>query len=45
MDSTAIKEGDKTIKPEDLKVDDRVVIIGSPKDDGTIEAKFVRIFR
>ncbi|OIO07396.1 hypothetical protein CO115_04300 [Candidatus Falkowbacteria bacterium CG_4_9_14_3_um_filter_36_9] len=43
-DSTFIKKGRVDIKLADLKIDDRVVIIGSPKDDGSIEAKIARIF-
>jgi len=41
---TIINRGQNTIKTTEIKIDDRVVIIGSPKDDGTIEAKFIRVF-
>lgn len=43
-ENTSLKKGMADIKLSDLKVDDRVVIIGSPKDDGSIEARIVRIF-
>jgi hypothetical protein len=32
------------IKKDDLKVGDQVVIIGSPNEQGQIEAKLIRIF-
>jgi len=40
---TVIKKGMKTVK-DDLKVDDQVVIIGSPNKEGQIEAKLIRVF-
>lgn len=43
-DNTTINKGRETIKVSDLKVDDRVVIIGSPNDQGQIEAKLIRVF-
>jgi len=43
-DATLIKRGGTDIKLSDLKIDDMIVVIGSPKDDGTIEAKIIRIF-
>jgi hypothetical protein len=43
-DGTAIKKGTADIKLSDLKIDERVVIIGSPKEDGSIDAKIIRIF-
>ena len=43
-DQTTITSRRKTIKAGDLKVDDRVVIIGSPNEQGQIEAKFIRLF-
>lgn len=42
--SASIKKGRADIRLSDLKIDDRMVVIGSPKDDGSIEAKIVRIF-
>lgn len=42
QDTTIIK-GRETIK-NGLKVGDRVVIIGSPNDEGQIEAKLIRVF-
>ena len=40
---TAIKRFQKTIKPEDLKIDESIVVIGSPNDAGQIEAKLIRV--
>jgi hypothetical protein len=44
-DKTTIKSRREAIKIKDLKVDDRIVIIGSPNEQGQIEAKFIRLFR
>jgi len=41
---TAIKNGTETIKKEALKIGDRVVVIGSPAENGQIAAKLIRIF-
>lgn len=43
-DGTIIKSGRKDIKISDLKVDDRIVIIGSPNEEGQIEARLIRLF-
>jgi hypothetical protein len=43
-DSASIKKGKADIKLSDLKIDERIVVIGSPKDDGSIEAKIIRTF-
>lgn len=40
---TVIKQGAKTIKDE-LKVGDQVVVIGSPNEQGQVEAKLIRLF-
>lgn len=42
-ESTVINKFKETIKISDLKVDDRVVIIGSPNSSGQIEAKLIRL--
>jgi hypothetical protein len=42
-DQTVIKKGNETIK-DGLKVGDEVVIIGSPNEEGQIEAKLIRLF-
>lgn len=42
-DKTVIRSRMDIIKIADLKVDDRIVIIGSPNDQGQIEAKFIRV--
>ncbi len=41
---TSIKNGRTNMVFTNLKVDDTVVIIGSPKDDGSIDAKIIRVF-
>lgn len=41
--NTTIRQFKETIKLSDLKVDDLIVIIGSPNDKGQIDAKFVRV--
>ena len=43
-EKTAIKDGFKDIKISDLKVGQVIVVIGSPNDQGQIEAKLIRIF-
>lgn len=40
---TVIKKGRETVLDE-LKVGDQVTIIGSPNEDGQIEAKLIRVF-
>ncbi len=40
---TVVMKGRETVK-DGLKVGDNVVIIGSPNEDGQIEAKLIRIF-
>jgi hypothetical protein len=41
---TIIEKGKDTIKKEELKVGDQIVIIGSPNEEGQIEAKLIRVF-
>ncbi|MBI2515116.1 hypothetical protein HYV91_02980 [Candidatus Wolfebacteria bacterium] len=43
-DSTVIRRGRETLKISDVKADDLVVILGSPNDQGQIEAKLIRVF-
>jgi hypothetical protein len=43
-EGTTVRKGRTAVKLADLKADDRVVIIGAPKDDGSIEAKIIRVF-
>jgi len=43
-EKTIIQSGRKDIRISDLKVDDQVVIIGSPNEEGQIEAKLIRVF-
>lgn len=42
-ENTAIREFKEQFTKEDLKVGQKVVIIGDPKDSGEIEAKLIRI--
>jgi len=42
--STLIQKGRQTIKKDDLKVGDNITAIGSPNDQGQIEAKLIRVF-
>lgn len=43
-DQTIIRRQQQTIKVSDLKIDDRLVIIGLPNEQGQIEAKLIRVF-
>jgi len=43
-EKTIIKSGLRDIKISDLKIGDMVVIIGSPNEQGQIEAKLIRVF-
>ena len=40
---TVVKNAKNDIKLSDLKIDDFIVIIGSPNDSGQIEAKIIRV--
>lgn len=42
-ENTVIMSLRNAIKPTDLKVDDFIVVMGSPDDKGQIEAKLIRI--
>ncbi len=43
-DSTIIQKGREKVKLSDLKVDEDIVIIGSPNEEGQVEAKLIRVF-
>jgi len=43
-EDTVIQKGRETIKKEELEVGDQIVIIGSPNEEGQIEAKLIRVF-
>lgn len=43
-DSTIIQKGRERVKLPDLKVDEDIVVIGSPNEEGQIEAKLIRVF-
>ena len=42
-DQTTIRQGFQDIKINDLKIDENVIVIGSPSDKGEIEAKLIRL--
>ncbi len=44
-EKTTVEKGKETIKKDELKVGDRIVVIGSPNEQGQIEAKLIRIFK
>lgn len=44
-DKTMIESRREPLAVRDLKTDDRVVVIGSPDEQGQIEAKLIRVFR
>jgi hypothetical protein len=41
--STVIKRFDQTVSPQDIRVDDFVVALGSPDTNSQIQAKFIRL--
>jgi len=41
---TPIRQGIANLTVSDLKTDERIVVIGAPRDDGSIEAKIIRVF-
>jgi len=43
-DKTLIKRGRDSVSINDLKRDDWIVVMGSPAENGTIEADLIRIF-
>ena len=43
-DKTLIKRNGADVKIGDIQKDDRAVIIGSPSEDGTVNADFIRVF-
>lgn len=44
-DKTIIKRGRDSIKITDVKNDDRIVVMGRPGDNGTVEADLIRVFQ
>jgi hypothetical protein len=42
-DKTAIIKNNQNIKATDLKIDDKIMIIGQPNDQGQIEPKLIRV--
>lgn len=43
-DKTSLAKGRRQIQLSEIKIDDRVTVIGSEQADGSIEAKIVRVF-
>jgi hypothetical protein len=43
-DKTLIKSGRDDIKITDLKQDDKIVVMGKPGDNGTVNADLIRVF-
>ncbi len=43
-ENTIIEKVASKIRKEDLKIGDRIVVIGSPNEEGQITAKLIRIF-
>lgn len=43
-DQTDIKNGRDKIILKDLKADERIVVLGTPEQDGSVTAKLIRIF-
>ncbi|MBU6447827.1 hypothetical protein KGQ24_03235 [Patescibacteria group bacterium] len=41
---TVLNQAAQNIKLQDLKTDQQVIVIGSPNQDGTIDAKIIRVF-
>jgi len=42
-DDTIVRQFRSDLKPGDLKIDQNVVVVGSPNEDGQIEAKLIRL--
>ena len=43
-DKTTVNNRREAVRPSDLKIDDQIVVIGSPSEQGQIEAKLIRVF-
>jgi len=41
---TSIINGRSSLKPSDLRIDDRVTVIGQPQNNGTVNAEIIRVF-
>jgi len=42
-DDTVVRNGNQTLAPNDLTVGEYVVVLGTPSDDGNVEASLIRI--
>lgn len=42
--TTVINQGQNTVALSDIKPDERIVVIGQPGDDGTVQASLIRVF-
>ena len=43
LPTTTIRKNNSDIKPADLKVNDEIVVIGAPNDQGQVEARLIRV--
>ncbi len=43
-DTTVIMKGGEKVSPADLVAGERIVVLGKPSDDGSIQANLIRIF-
>jgi hypothetical protein len=44
-DSTLIRASRSSLEPENLKLGDRIVVIGTPNTEGYIQASLIRIIQ
>lgn len=42
-DDTIVRDGNKSLAPSDLSIGQYVVVLGSPTDDGTVDATLIRV--
>ena len=43
-DDTTIRQNSENLKVDDLKVNQQILVLGEPNDNGQIEAKLIRVF-
>lgn len=43
-DEAIVRRGNATVSTDTLKINDNVVIIGAPNEDGSVQAKMIRLF-
>ncbi len=44
LPNTLVRKGPQVLLGTDIKVDDQIMVIGSPGTDGTVSAKMIRVF-